>query len=229
MKTSIQQDHAMTSIHTDADAHTDTMVVPAVTAAEKQEQLKQQYPRYYSAWRTMHSNYGKNQVSLDWRGTIGLMKFIEDTSVLDNNPDVMDALSASTGIVGLSVKLKRLQPAFAFSPQNVYWYIPRDVKKLLDAASTFSTSSNERMHAPIQLPQPVLPSVLSDIVPVSIESIRETYNTTPLMETRMEELFNESMTRTLSTIEQAELDILGKLIAGEEITPVETISKYEDI
>ena len=203
--------------------HETFTLLSSTPAADQITTLTAHYPDYVRAWKSMYSTYGKNTICLDWRGTVGLMRFIEDTASLDNNPTILAAH-------GVTVKLKRKQPAMMFSPLNVYWYIPRaEVKRL---AQVSGVQSLYRMHAPfdpVVLPT-VLPSVLTTITGVSIESIKQSYPTIQEKEARLESLFTLSMTQHLTPIEQAELDILGKLVVGDDIPTVPTsLPKCEDI
>jgi hypothetical protein len=108
------------------------------SATEKYAEIQSQYPAYYRAWRSMASNYGKNAVCIEWRGVFGLMKFIEDTSSLPNNP------TSHTGS-----KLKRKIRTLAFSPQNVYWKLP--VRNMQSAAVTQSVQSTQTVELPYTL------------------------------------------------------------------------------
>lgn len=100
---------------------TEILEVPVpLSASEQLEKLKLQYPEYYRAWRSMHGNNSKDCICIEWRGTSGLMKFIEDTSTLINNP---------TSFPG--VKLKRKLKSFPYSPGNVYWSVPKNCRKLV--------------------------------------------------------------------------------------------------
>lgn len=108
--------------------------IDITSAAEKLEQLSIQYPAYYRAWRSMISNNSKDDIIPEWRGTIGLMRFIEDTSILLNNPDVFP---------NVKVKLKRKLKDFPYSSSNVYWLVPRNCRKshlALQATSLQATS-----------------------------------------------------------------------------------------
>lgn len=185
-------------------------IQPTEPLGDRLDYLISTYPSYYRAWKSMVSTYGKNSITLQWRGTAGLEQFIADSSKLDNNP---------TALPDVSVKIKRLEPAFMFSPDNIYWYIPRVEAKRL---KVFGRDS--RMHAPL-----VLPSVLTPITGITVESIKQSYPSISSMETRLDTLFTESMTRTLSSIELAELDILGKLVVGMELLPVVPTPKCADI
>lgn len=188
------------------------------TASDKMAAMIQQYPDYVRAWKTMHSNYGKDNICFEWRGTIGLMRFIEDTATLDNNPTILSSYD-------IPVKLKRKQPAFMFSPLNVYWYIPRTHAHKIASLEGITGTDTTRMHAPT-----TLPSILTTITGVSIESIKQSYPTIQEKEARLEELFTLSMTQHLTPIEQAELDILGKLVVRDDIPTVPaSLPKCEDI
>ena len=178
------------------------------SAAEKMVQIKLDYPQYHRAWKSMISTYGVDMVSLDWRGTLGLMRFIEDTAALENNPDAIPG-----------VKLKRFYTAAMFSPDNVYWKISNKDKARMIA------STQARAYNPNVVPTP---SVLATSV-LNISTLKQQYPDQSSMETRMEELFTRSMNHVLSPTEQAEFDILGKLVVGEELTPPQHTPKCEDI
>lgn len=183
---------------------TDILYPDLTTASERRISLQQKYPQYHRAWKSMTSTYGVDMVSLDWRGTAGLMKFIEDTSVLENNPDTIP-----------TVKLKRFYPAAMFSPDNVYWKIGNKDKARMQASAR--TTRNTSVPTPSVLATPVL----------NITTLKEKYPDQTSMEERFNALFTSSLEHTLSVIEQTEFDILGKLVVGEELTP--PLSKFEDI
>jgi len=198
-------------------------IQPSEPLGDRLDYLISTYPSYYRAWKSMISTYGRSSVTLQWRGTAGLEQFIADSSTLDNNPTVLP---------DVSVKIKRIEPAFMFSPDNIYWYIPRvEAKRLagtMKAAGTITGTITGRMHAPLVLPS-VLPSVLTPITGITVESIKQSYPSIESKETRLDTLFTESMTRTLSSIELAELDILGKLVVSPDGTLPTPVPKCEDI
>lgn len=194
------QDNTATDI-----LYPDLMYPDLTTAAERMISLQQKYPQYHRAWKSMISTYGVDMVSLDWRGTAGLMKFIEDTSALENNPDTIPR-----------VKLKRFYPDAMFSPDNVYWKL--------------SNKDKARMHAATRSPHNTsvipTPSVLASSV-LNITTLKEKYPDQASMEARFNTLFTSSLEHTLSVIEQTEFDILGKLVVGDTLTP--PLPKHEDI
>lgn len=188
------------------------------SATEKQAAIKQEYPAYYKAWRNMYANYGVQAIVEEWRGTTGLIQFIADTSVLPDNPDTFTFAQAP-----LLPKLKRKREAFMFSPMNVYWKLSTKdklaqailSKQIVSSLDSESHSINETV------------SSMDSIE--SIESIKQLYPTRESQEERMNTLFTASMNGSLTPTQDAELTVLGSLVAGTEIEPEVTPSKYVDI
>lgn len=190
------------------DTATDTVLsvdqwTPPLSNTEQLKQIKQSYPAYYRAWKTMINN-GVSHVIMEWRGTIGLMRFIEDTSELPDNPTI------ST----VAVKLKRKIQSLQYDKHNVYWK-PSAVAVAVASIST------------VQPMQPMQPTSSNTSSIASITAIKEKYPTITDMEARIAELFELKFSgSTLSDQQELELEILGTLITGEEI-PIK--DKYTDL
>lgn len=177
-------------------------IQPTIDLAAKMQELQQLYPAYHRAWKSMLSTYGTVQIASEWRGTIGLMRFIEDTSTLPDNPDVYP---------DVAVKLKRKFPALMFELSNVYWKIPSKYKKLHLASPPAS---------PVPKIQPASLSRFEAMTPQELEQQLDT-----LINLQMGG-------NTLSPIQQQELDILAALTSGtaiRDLEPVQKLSKFEDI
>ncbi len=176
------------------DTATDTILsvdqwTPPLSNAEQLEQIKQSYPAYYRAWRSMISNNSKDDIIPEWRGTIGLMRFIEDTSTLLNNPSVFP---------DVKVKLKRKLKDFPYSLSNVYWLVPRNCRKSHLALQATSLQETSQI------------ITLDTLIAMSRKDQEDRFNTL------MSAHFSGTI---LSATEQAEMDALGKLITGMEILP----------
>jgi len=194
----------------------DLLVVP--TRAQVQyEQIKEQYPEYVRAWKSMNSTYGAAMITPEWRGIVGLMKFIEDTATVQDSP---------TFYPGYGARLKRYNDIAAFSPDNIYWKLPAaSVKRIQTELGSHRTGNISSTVVNVSTGI-TAPSVLATSV-LNITTLKQQYPDQASMETRMEELFTRSMNHTLSPTEQAEFDILGKLVVGDRLTA--PLSKFEDI
>lgn len=173
------------------------------------ESLRQTYPAYYRAWKSMITSYGAQDVITEWRGTMGLAQFVADTSVLPDSP---------TFLPEVSVRLKRKLSAFEFSPENVYWKIPK-----VAASKAARIKSNTKAATKFVLPNVGVvqyPARRDEDSPSSIEELKKLYHTPELIEARMNELFAIQFEGAgLTELQSAELDVLGILSKGEEIEP----------
>lgn len=180
------------------------------------ESLRQTYPAYYRAWKSMITSYGAQDVITEWRGTMGLAQFVADTSVLPDSP---------TFLPEVSVRLKRKLSAFEFSPENVYWKIPK-----VAASKAARIKSNTKAASKFVLPSVGVvqyPARRDEDSPSSIEELKKLYHTPELIEARMNELFAIQFEGAgLTELQSAELDVLGILSKGEEIEPQD---KFTDI
>ena len=180
------------------------------------ESLRQTYPAYYRAWKSMITSYGAQDVITEWRGTMGLAQFVADTSVLPDSP---------TFLPEVSVRLKRKLSAFEFSPENVYWKIPK-----VAASKAARIKSNTKAATKFVLPNVGVvqyPARRDEDSPSSIEELKKLYHTPELIEARMNELFAIQFEGAgLTELQSAELDVLGILSKGEEIEPQD---KFTDI
>lgn len=184
---------------------------------DKLEQLKLEYPAYYRVWKSMITSYGAQEVCTDWRGTLGLICFIEDSSTLANSPTNLPDFAHT-------VKLKRLETSALFSLNNIMWALTKASERVVKLRSVRAYQKLRYGQHPS-----VLPSVLTPITGITVESIKQSYPSISSMETRLDTLFTESMTRTLSSIELAELDMLGKLVVSPDGTLPTPVPKCEDI
>ena len=176
------------------------------------ESLKSTYPAYYRAWKSMITSYGAQDVITEWRGTMGLAQFVADTSVLPDSP---------TFLPNVSVKLKRKLAAFEFSPENVYWKIPAAAQskaariKQQERVTKFVLPSVDGHPCVVQYP-----ARRDEDSPSSIEELKKLYPDATSIEARMNELFAIQFEGAgLTELQAAELDVLGILAKGEEITP----------
>jgi hypothetical protein len=173
------------------------------------ESLKSTYPAYYRAWKSMITSYGAQDVITEWRGTMGLAQFVADTSVLPDSP---------TFLPNVSVKLKRKLSQFQFSPGNVYWKIPSVAQ-----AKAARIKSNIKAATKFVLPSVGVvqyPARRDEDSPSSIEELKKLYPDATSIEARMNELFAIQFEGAgLTELQAAELDVLGILAKGEEITP----------
>jgi hypothetical protein len=173
-----------------------------MSASELLASLKQSYPAYYKAWRSMISNNPVALVTKEWRGAAGFAAFINDTSLLPNNPNEVSG-----------VKIKRKIAALPFSPSNVYWKLP--AKVLVSSQSIYCVQDIVAESRAAQKQQVTVDSLAA--LPKEEQEAR--------FNTLMEAQFSGT---TLTVTESAELDVLGKLLSGEDI-PIPPASKYEDI
>lgn len=180
--------------------------------SEVLEILKQQYPAYYRAWKSMTTTYGVDAVATEWRGTAGLRQFIQDTSTLPNSP---------TQLPGVKVKLKRKVTGFKFDVENTYWKLPSHMKAA-DRKKATLLDMNDLNNLPT-------PTSSVDTSILSISDIKQRYPTIQEQEARMQELFDQAATDRLSSEESAELDLLGKLVESDGEIPIPPASRYEDI
>lgn len=182
------------------------------------ELIKSRYPAYYRAWKSM-LNHGKTEVSMFWRGTHGLMTFIEDTLELENSPSALPQYADY-------IKLKRIDESKKFIPGNVVWKISKVATKFIltkehEAESEFSNL--ETQFAGL-LKRTSQVSIQDKPVGIEVDEpenvLEQKYRRTEDKENRLEELFSKSMEGALSKSEELELEMLSKVVV--EVQPVES-------
>jgi hypothetical protein len=164
-----------------------------MSASELLASLRETYPAYYKAWKSMVSNNPVASVDKVWRGALGLQNFIDDTSALIDNP---------CSVPG--VKLKRKVPALPFSIGNVYWKLPA---RMAGISVTTTRAAQQDI------------TTVDSLAALPKEEQEARFNTL------MEAQFSGTI---LTLLQAAELDVLGKLLSGEDI-PIPPANKYEDI
>lgn len=173
--------------------------------AQPMDTLKNKYPAYYRAWKSMISNYGKNSVDIFWRGTIGFMRFIEDTSELDNSPSD----SKLPEVLRESVKLKRINNTERFSPDNVIWAVCKVVDKELERKERAQEREAELLKQLNELPS----SYNLGVNPTDDKSYELPARRIEDKEERVNQLFEKSIEGTITKEEERELDILAAAVA----------------
>lgn len=173
------------------------------------DMIKQKYPAYYRAWKSM-LNYGKNEISVFWRGTHGLMAFIEDTVELDDSPSKLPEFADY-------IKLKRVDSRKKFSPDNVVWKVSKvALKSSTELEDSIDSSRDSSMEVLKKLEEKI-ESVVPQSIPSSIQSQSKLLRRTEDKEARLEELFSKSLEGTINKAEELELERLSKIVV--EPTP----------
>lgn len=175
------------------------------TTSASIELIKTQYPEYYKAWKSMLSNYGKESITVFWRGTMGLMLFIEETSAIPNAP-------SSTLQYADSVKLKRIDNEKLFSIFNVSWVLSKVVERKLEKEEKILLYSQQSQQS-----QPSPDNIVTKTPFRRIEDKEE----------RLEELFTKSMDKTLSLTEEIELNLLSEIVVSSTSTEVTCTTSNE--
>lgn len=160
------------------------------------DMIKQKYPAYYRAWKSM-LNYGKNEISLFWRGTHGLLVFIEDTVELDDSPSKLPEFADY-------IKLKRVDSRKKFAPDNVVW-------KIAKVALKNSTENAEVEFEEVDSLKKLSEKVES-VIPQSLPSESKLFRRIEDKEARLEELFSKSLEGTINKSEELELEVLSKAV-----------------
>lgn len=160
------------------------------------DMIKQKYPAYYRAWKSM-LNYGKNEISLFWRGTHGLLVFIEDTVELDDSPSKLPEFADY-------IKLKRIDSKKKFAPDNVVW-------KIAKVALKNSTENAEVEFEEVDSLKKLSEKVES-VIPQSLPSESKLFRRIEDKEARLEELFSKSLEGTINKSEELELEVLSKAV-----------------
>lgn len=176
--------------------------------------IKSKYPAYYRAWKSM-LNYGKNEVSAFWRGTSGLMVFIEDTLELENSPSALPQYADY-------IKLKRIDESKKFIPGNVTWKIAKVATKFVLTKEHEAESQHDDLETQFAGLLERTSQVPIQDKPVGLEAeevLDQKYRRTEDKEARLEELFNKSMEGSITKSEELELEVLSKVVV--EVPPVE--------
>lgn len=175
---------------------------PTRTAAEMKEQIAADYPTYFRAWSSMVGNYSKKEITPNWRGVLGLMRFIKDTSTLENNPDT-PGLDVTMTFKGL--KLKRKLVHFPFSITNVYWYFLPKYKKKYNPTSVHLTTD----------------TLTTDTLATLSKQEQEA---------RIQELIEMQLQgHTFTQQQEAELTVLSALVLDGEVPVIQSTTTYEEI
>lgn len=191
----------------------ETIQIPELSSTyltDKMEQLKQEYPAYHRVWKSMITTYGTHEVCVDWKGTIGFMKFIEDSSILANSPSNLPDFAHT-------VKLKRLDTNAVYSPSNVAWVLTKASERVLKLRGVRSLQKMQHsLKTPLAVPLAV--PLVSAIETMSRDEQETKFDTLMMRQFSGEKL---------SALEETEMTILGNILASS--VPTVHTPKHEDI
>ena len=200
-------------------------VPSSISLTEQLTNLSLQYPAYHRAWKSMNTTYGVHVVTFDWRGTIGLMRFIEDTSSLPDSPTVSPEFAHT-------VKLKRKDSTMPFSLTNVYWSLTvaaRKVQKYSEARKV------QRLQYELKTPVQVMSAQSSSVEQV-LEELKQ-LSPDELTSLHTSLLESEFAGVTLSASDEFKRKLLDRVVFEgvsldaelNALVPIPPASKFEDI